>query len=87
MKTYPPPSPATCPATDRRGIASALVLATTVTWVIRRRGLNDLYGLPIEITDKAPGWKRYLYGGILFGLGWALAETFAYLVLRERLPH
>lgn len=95
-------------------IASALALATAVTWVIRRRGLKDLYGLTIEITDKAPGWKRYLYGGILFGLGWALAGacpgpifvmlgqgmtnaavvllsalagTFAYGALRERLPH
>lgn len=54
-------------------IASALAVATWVTWVIRRRGLNDIYGIPIEIADKAPGWRRYLFGGILFGLGWALA--------------
>jgi uncharacterized protein len=54
-------------------IGSALAVGLMVTALIRRRGLTDFYRVPIELTDKAPGWRRYLFGGILFGLGWALA--------------
>ena len=27
----------------------------------------------MKLDSKEPGFRRYLYGGILFGLGWALA--------------
>lgn len=54
-------------------IGSALALGILVTRVIRRRGLRDVYGEPIEIAAKGPGWKRFLFGGLVFGLGWGLA--------------
>jgi len=40
--------------------------------LINKFKLKDLKGQPIVIPDKAPGWKRYLLGGLIFGLGWAL---------------
>jgi len=40
--------------------------------IIKRRKIKDIKGLPIEISDKDPGSFRYLIGGLIFGLGWAL---------------
>jgi uncharacterized protein len=39
---------------------------------IKRREIKDYKGLPIEILPKDKSISRYLIGGILFGLGWAL---------------
>ena len=36
--------------------------------LINKFKLKDLKGQPIVIPDKAPGWKRYLLGGLIFGL-------------------
>lgn len=35
--------------------------------------MKNIEGTPIRIEAKSRGWKNYLYGGIIFGLGWALA--------------
>jgi uncharacterized membrane protein YedE/YeeE len=43
--------------------------------LIKRRGLRDIKGEPIVIPDKEKGSARYWIGGIIFGLGWALAGT------------
>jgi uncharacterized membrane protein YedE/YeeE len=40
--------------------------------IIKRKKIKDIKGLPIEISDKHPGSFRYLIGGLIFGLGWAL---------------
>jgi uncharacterized membrane protein YedE/YeeE len=40
--------------------------------IIKRKKIKDIKGLPIEISDKDPGSFRYLIGGLIFGLGWAL---------------
>lgn len=40
--------------------------------IIKTRKIKDIKGLPIEISDKEPGSFRYLIGGLIFGLGWAL---------------
>ena len=53
-------------------IGSTVVLGVLLTRAIRRFRLRDIDGNPIFIADKAPGWKRYLFGGLLFGLGWGL---------------
>ncbi len=53
-------------------IGSAVALgALGVQWV-KRRQLKDTYGEPIALPAKAKTIPRYLLGGILFGLGWAL---------------
>jgi hypothetical protein len=54
-------------------IGSALVLGVLITQGIKRFKTKTFYGDSIEISDKEKGVKRYLYGGIVFGLGWALA--------------
>lgn len=40
--------------------------------IIKKREIKDYKGLPIEILPKDKSISRYLIGGILFGLGWAL---------------
>lgn len=53
-------------------IGSAVILGVLTIQLIKRLKLKDLDGHPIEITPKTMAYKRYLIGGIIFGLGWAL---------------
>ena len=34
--------------------------------------MRDMYGNDIIFMDKAKTWPRYIIGGIIFGLGWAM---------------
>ena len=54
-------------------IGSALVLGVLFTQIIKRSNAKSIFGEPIEISDKEKSFWRYAIGGILFGLGWALA--------------
>ncbi|MEM6766184.1 MAG: DUF6691 family protein [Bacteroidota bacterium] len=54
-------------------IGSAVILGVIGIQVIKRSKLKDLYGNVIQISDKHASITRYLVGGTLFGLGWALA--------------
>jgi uncharacterized membrane protein YedE/YeeE len=54
-------------------IGSALVFGVLITQAIKKFKIKSFHGDTIEIADKEKGIKRYLYGGIVFGLGWALA--------------
>ncbi|MGX1927791.1 DUF6691 family protein [Flagellimonas sp. 2504JD4-2] len=54
-------------------IGSALVVGIVLIQLIKRLKLKSFYGEPIRIQPKEKGFKRYMFGGILFGLGWALA--------------
>ena len=53
-------------------IGSALVLGVIITQSIKRFKLKSFYGNTIVIGDKPKLLKSNLYGGIVFGLGWAL---------------
>lgn len=82
--------------------------------LIKKREIKDYKGHPIEILDKEKSIARYLFGGIMFGLGWALVGscpgpifillgtgvpaiavvlfgallgTYAYGLLKDKLPH
>lgn len=95
-------------------MGSALAVGILVVQLIKRRGIKSFYGEPIEFMPKEKSFSRYMYGGIIFGLGWALAGacpgpmftllgagylpilivivaavagTFVYGVLKDRLPH
>jgi hypothetical protein len=95
-------------------IGSALVLGLIIVQVIKRQELNHIGGSAIEFIPKERSFSRYMYGGILFGLGWALAGacpgpmftllgagflpiiiviagalagTWAYGLLKNKLPH
>jgi len=55
-------------------IGTAVFLGATITVIIKKLKLKSiLNGSTIEIADKEKGWKRYLYGGIIFGSGWAIS--------------
>lgn len=95
-------------------IGSALVLGIILVRVIKNRQLMHIGGSRIEFIPKEKGFYRYMLGGILFGLGWALAGacpgpmftllgagfmpviiviagavagTWAYGMLKNKLPH
>ncbi|AKD05044.1 DUF6691 domain-containing protein [Pontibacter korlensis] len=95
-------------------IGTAVILGTLVTYIIKKYKLRDYQGNPIVFTPKEKSVPRYLIGGTIFGLGWALtgacpgplfvnighgywaflvavggalAGTYFYGLIREKLPH
>ena len=95
-------------------IGTAVVVGVIGVALAKRFGWRAIQGEPLRLKPKDVSVPRYLYGGILFGLGWALtgacpgpmftllgqgiwviglvilsatAGTFAYGVVRDRLPH
>ncbi len=53
-------------------IGSAVVLGIIVVQVIKRRKMKDIAGNEIVFSPKAWSVPRYLIGGTIFGLGWAM---------------
>jgi len=95
-------------------MGTALTTGLIIVQLIKRRKLKHAGGAQIEFVPKERSFSRYMYGGILFGLGWALAGacpgpmftllgagffpiiiviagavagTYAYGLLRNKLPH
>ena len=54
-------------------IGSALFLGIIVVQSIKKFKIKSFYGEQITFNPKTRSVPRYLYGGIIFGLGWALA--------------
>lgn len=54
-------------------IGSALVLGVIGVQIIKRKNLKSFFGQRITFIPKEKSFSRYMYGGIIFGLGWALA--------------
>lgn len=54
-------------------IGTAVVLGVIIVQIIKRTRLHSLSGQEICFQDKEFSITRYLVGGIIFGLGWALA--------------
>ena len=94
-------------------IGSAMVVGMFSIWLIKRFKITTIYGEPIVLLPKKFN-KGQIYGGLLFGFGWALtgacpgplfaqigtgatviiitllsaiAGTWTYGYLREKLPH
>jgi uncharacterized protein len=53
-------------------IGSAIVVAFVSIRLIRHFGVRTIDGEEVVVEAKDPRWRRALYGGTLFGLGWAL---------------
>lgn len=54
-------------------IGSALAVGVLIVRLVKWYQLKNTDGVVIEIEDKQPGVWRYLLGGVIFGLGWALS--------------
>lgn len=96
-------------------IGLAVIVGIISVQIIKRKNMKDSHGNLITIPPKDPSQvKRYIIGGSMFGLGWALlgacpgpmfallgtgltimiipilaaiAGTYTYGVLRDKLPH
>ena len=53
-------------------IGSAVMLGIIGTAIIKWRHLKSVVGSPITFTPKDRSITRYLLGGTIFGLGWAM---------------
>jgi uncharacterized membrane protein YedE/YeeE len=94
-------------------IGTAVITGIISVWLIKKLNIKTIYGEPIELHPKQFN-KGQVYGGLLFGVGWALtgacpgplyaligtgatviivtllsaiAGTWVYGRLREKLPH
>lgn len=54
-------------------IGTAVILGAIGVSLIKRFNLKDIYGDPIRFFPKEKSTTRYLLGGTIFGLGWALS--------------
>jgi hypothetical protein len=95
-------------------IFSAIAIGVVMVQWIKRKHLKSIEGQEIVFQPKDRSFPRYIIGGFIFGLGWALAGvcpgpmfilmgsgatvlvvflasamfgTFAYGLLRKKLPH
>ncbi len=95
-------------------IGLAVAVGMLTVWLVKRYRLASLDGQPIDFEAKDRSLARYLLGGSLFGVGWALTGacpgpiaaligagflgftvvlaaavlgTWAYGLVRHRLPH
>ncbi|HCX57727.1 YeeE/YedE family protein, partial [Sphingobacterium multivorum] len=53
-------------------IGTALTTAIIIVQIIKRKRIKDSNGMQIAFYDKDKSITRYLVGGTIFGLGWAL---------------
>lgn len=53
-------------------IGSAVIIGALLVFFIKRSNMKSMKGEVIQIAPKDKGVVRYLAGGTLFGLGWAL---------------
>lgn len=53
-------------------IGSAVVLGVSLIAAARKFGWKTIEGNGLDLYTYPKSWKRYLFGGTLFGLGWAM---------------
>ncbi|WP_306643804.1 YeeE/YedE family protein [Sanyastnella coralliicola] len=53
-------------------IGSAVVLGAIFVAISKKRNAKAMNGEPFQLITYPKGWKRYLIGGTIFGLGWAM---------------
>lgn len=53
-------------------IGSAVLVGAGIIQMIKQRQLKTVDGAAIQLPNKKQSVPRYLIGGIMFGLGWAM---------------
>lgn len=53
-------------------IGTAVLLGSIIVYLIKKFKIRDYSGEPIVFRDKDKSYPRYIIGGTVFGLGWAL---------------
>ena len=53
-------------------IGSAVLLGVLAVQLIKRKGIKAIGGQEVNLSPKDMSIPRYLIGGTIFGLGWAL---------------
>lgn len=53
-------------------IGSAVALGALGIWLMKRNHTKNIEGNQIQIAPKEMGFTRYIVGGTIFGLGWAM---------------
>ncbi len=56
-------------------IGSSVLLGMITMYLFKTKKIKSYKGEAIHVEPKNKGWRRNLFGGIIFGLGWALAGT------------
>lgn len=56
-------------------IGTALFTGVVGLQIIKKKKIKDYKGFPIHVIEKEKGFWRYIIGGTLFGLGWALVGS------------
>lgn len=54
-------------------IGTAVTLGVLGVFLIKKYGIRDSSGNPIKFYPKEKAFMRYIGGGTIFGLGWALS--------------
>ncbi len=53
-------------------IGTAVAIGVISIFLIKKYQLKDIEGKVIMIPDKEKGWKKGIFGGTIFGMGWAV---------------
>lgn len=53
-------------------MGTAVIIGSIAVFLIKKFKINDYTGKPIAFQDKDKSFPKYIIGGTIFGLGWAL---------------
>ena len=53
-------------------IGTAVISGMILVQLMKKEKIKGFHHRKITFIDKNSGWKRYLFGGIIFGLGWGM---------------
>ncbi|PCI09916.1 MAG: transporter [Flavobacteriaceae bacterium] len=53
-------------------IISGVSIGIVITQLFKRGKIKAVHGETVKFNDKSHEWWRYILGGIIFGMGWAL---------------
>ena len=53
-------------------IGSAVTIGTLAVAIIKKYNIQTIYGDQISLNPKEKSISRYIFGGIIFGVGWAM---------------